>query len=79
MLRMCPREQLGNDLRRAVRDVVCDENFDVVPTRQRLDFEIVLKSSTGQVAQEVLSIMRRLLFRFNACYSLCVISNSYWR
>ena len=28
MLRMCSREQLGKDLKRAVRDLICDENFD---------------------------------------------------
>ena len=28
MLRMCSRALLDNDLRRAVRDSICDENFD---------------------------------------------------
>ena len=28
MLRMCSRKQLGNDLRRAGRDLICDDNFD---------------------------------------------------
>ena len=43
---MCPREQLGNDLKRAVRDLVCDENFDESSApRFHLDFEILV--STG--------------------------------
>ena len=28
ILRKRSREQLGNDLRRAVRELICDENFD---------------------------------------------------
>ena len=43
MLRMCSRELLGNDLRRAVRDLICDENFDDgIATCLRLDFEILV-------------------------------------
>ena len=43
MLRTCSRKQLGNDLRRAVRDLKCDENFDagIAPCLQ-LDFEILV-------------------------------------
>ena len=42
MLGMCSRELLGNDLRRAVRDLICDENFDDgIATCLRLDFEIL--------------------------------------
>ena len=42
MLRMCSRKQLGNDLRRAVRDLICDENFDAgIAPCLRLDFEIL--------------------------------------
>ncbi len=40
---MCRLEQLGNNLRRAVRDVVCDENFDEsAAPRHHLDFEILV-------------------------------------
>ena len=43
MLGMCSRELLGNDLRRAVRDLICDENFDDgIATCLRLDFEILV-------------------------------------
>ena len=43
MLRMCSREQLDNDLRRAVRDLICDENFDDgIATCLRLDFGILV-------------------------------------
>ena len=43
MLRMCSRELLGNNLRRAVRDLICDENFDDgIATCLRLDFEILV-------------------------------------
>ena len=43
MLRMCSRDLLGNDLRRAVRDLICDENFDDgIATCLRLDFEIMV-------------------------------------
>ena len=43
MPRMCSRELLGNDLRRAVRDLICDENFDDgIATCLRLDFEILV-------------------------------------
>ena len=43
MLRMCSRELLGNDLRRAVRDLICDENFDDgTATCLRLDFGILV-------------------------------------
>ena len=43
MLRMCSRELLGNDLRRAVRDLICDENFDDgIATCLRLDFDILV-------------------------------------
>ena len=41
LLKICTREQLGHDLRRIVRDVVCDENSDAsaVP-KHHLDSEI---------------------------------------
>ena len=43
MLGMCSRELLGKDLRRAVRDLICDENFDDgIATCLRLDFEILV-------------------------------------
>ena len=43
MLGMCSRELLGNDLRRAVRDLICDENFDDgIEPCLRLDFEILV-------------------------------------
>ena len=43
MLGMCSRELLGNDLRRAVCDLICDENFDDgIATCLRLDFEILV-------------------------------------
>ena len=43
MLGMCSRELLGNDLRRAVRDLICDENFDDgIATCLRLDFGILV-------------------------------------
>ena len=43
MLGMCFGELLGNDLRRAVRDLICDENFDHgIATCLRLDFEILV-------------------------------------
>ena len=43
MFRMCSRRQLGNDLRRAVRDLICDENFDAgIAPCLRLDFEILV-------------------------------------
>ena len=46
MLRMCAREQLGNDLKRAMRDLVCDENFDEsAATGCRLDFDILVSES----------------------------------
>ena len=43
LLRMCGREQRGDDLRRAVRDIIRDENFEehAAPSH-RLDFEIFL-------------------------------------
>ena len=46
MLGTCSRELLGNDLRRAVRDLICDENFDdgIAPCL-RLDFEILVPLS----------------------------------
>ena len=43
MLGMCSRELLGKDLRRAVRDLICDGNFDDgIATCLRLDFEILV-------------------------------------
>ena len=52
MLRMCSRELLGNDLRRAVRDLICDENFDDgIATCLRLDFEILVLYRWRSVAQ----------------------------
>ena len=43
MLRMCSCEQLGNHLRRAVRDLICDENVDAgIAPCLRLDFEILV-------------------------------------
>ena len=48
MLRMCSRKQLGNDLRRAVRDLKCDENFDAgIAPCLRLDFEILCLGIVG--------------------------------
>ena len=45
---MCAIEQMGNDLRRAVRDYVCDENFDgSAAPRFRLDFEILVTTGSG--------------------------------
>ena len=48
MLRMCSRKQLGNDVRRAVRDLICDENFDagIVPCL-RLDLEMLYLGIVG--------------------------------
>ena len=47
LLRMCKREQIGDDLRRAVRDLVPDENLDdrTAPAHH-LDFEIVAPGPT---------------------------------
>ena len=43
ILRKRSREQLGNDLRRAVRELICDENFDAgIAPCLRLDFEILV-------------------------------------
>ena len=43
MLGMCSRELLGDDLRGAVRHLICDENFDDgIATCLRLDFEILV-------------------------------------
>ena len=43
---MRTREQLADELRRVVRDVTCDDNFDAsAAPRHHLDFEIVPQSS----------------------------------
>ena len=42
ILRKRSCEQLGNDLRRAVHELICDENFDAgIAPCLRLDFEIL--------------------------------------
>ena len=46
LLKMCTREQLGDDLRRVARDVTCDDNFDAsAAPSHHLDFEIVPEES----------------------------------
>ena len=60
MLRMCAREQLGNDLRRAVRDLICDGNFDGRDApRYRLDFEILVTPSTSESPRKTFLIERK--------------------
>ena len=46
---MCWREQRSDDLRRAIRDVICDENYEehAAPSR-RLDFEIFCNGAGGE-------------------------------
>ena len=57
---MCAREQLGNDLRMAVRDLICDENFDgTTAPRHRLDFEILVTSNNGEALRQAFLIERK--------------------
>ena len=48
MLRMCSCKQLSNDLKKTVRDLIYDENFDAgIAPCLRLDFKILYLGIVG--------------------------------
>ena len=68
---MCAREQLGQNLRMAVRELICDGNFDgATAPRHRLEFEILVTSNKGEALRQAFLIERKSysdLFTSQSC------------